>query len=117
MKTPWLFAVFWTLVILVACSLPGQDIPDISLFEYDKLAHFVMFAAFGWVWMYALRMPVRPRILWVLAGGIAYAFLTEVYQGLLPFERQPDLYDALANTGGLLTSVSLYWSILLRKQK
>jgi len=101
---------------MAACSLPGADIPDISLFEFDKLAHFFMFAVLGWVWMYALLSPLRRRIVTILAGGIAYAFLTEVYQGFLPFDRQPDILDALANTGGLVLSVALFWFLSAIKQ-
>ncbi|MEY3678131.1 MAG: hypothetical protein RI924_272 [Bacteroidota bacterium] len=34
-------AIIWALLILIACNLPAQDLPDSSLFfeGFDKLAH------------------------------------------------------------------------------
>jgi VanZ family protein len=113
---PWktTLAWLWTTGILVACSLPGQSLPDITLFRFDKLIHFALFAGFGWLWMAALRQPLARRAGVVLAAGLAYAVLTEPYQGLLPFERAPDPYDALANALGLGAGVLAFR--LLRKR-
>ncbi len=103
-----LLAIIWTLVILAACSIPGKDLPAIDIFSIDKIAHFVVFAGFGWVWMWALKSPPPRRTAYVLAFGLAYAALTEVYQGFLPFDRTPDPKDALANALGLLTAILIY---------
>ncbi len=103
-----LFALVWTLGILAACSIPGKDLPDINLASFDKIAHFVVFAGFGWLWMRVLQGSLSRRTGYVLASGLAYAALTEVYQGLLPFDRTPDPNDALANALGLLTAVLIY---------
>lgn len=103
-----LFAILWTIGILAACSIPGRDLPRVDIVSFDKFAHFVVFAGFGWLWMHALASPMKRRTAYVLAFGLAYAGLTEVYQGLLPFDRTPDLQDALANALGLLAAVLLY---------
>lgn len=102
-------AIGWTLVILALFTIPGSSLPkDSSLLEFDKLAHFGLFVIFGVCWMWALNQPLKRRVVTVLVAGIAYAWLTEVYQGLLPFERTPDVYDAIANTAGLLVAVFGY---------
>ena len=103
-----LVAIVWTLGILAACSIPGQDLPEIDFFSFDKIAHFTVFAGFGWLWMWALQGPLPHRTGYVLGAGLAYAALTELYQGLLPYDRTPDPYDALANALGLLAAVLLY---------
>ncbi len=105
---PRLLAIAWTLGIVAACTVPGSSLPSSSLFTFDKLAHFVLFAGFGVLWMRALSRPLLRRALWVGAAGLAFAVCTEVYQGLLPFERAPDVYDALADALGVLTAVALY---------
>ncbi len=102
-------AILWTLGILAACSIPVKDLPSIDIVSFDKFAHFIVFAGFGLLWMHALRdKPGRQNLL-VLAFGLAYAVLTEIYQGMLPFDRTPDPKDALANTLGLLTAMLVYW--------
>jgi hypothetical protein len=101
-------AAAWTLGILAACSIPGRDLPELDVVQIDKLAHAALFAGFGWLWMRALRGPLPARTRWVAGTGLAYAALTELYQGLLPFERSPDPLDALANATGLLMALWAY---------
>jgi len=107
-STRYLWATLWTLAILAACSIPGEDLPDIDLFSFDKVAHFGVFALFGWLWMYAAGLPLRARAIRVLAAGIVYGILTELYQGQLPWERTPDVYDALADALGTVAGVLFY---------
>ena len=109
-----LIAFFWTLGILAACSIPGRDLPEVDIASLDKLVHFVVFAGFGWLWMHALRAETPARTALVVVAGLVYAGLTDVYQGLLPFDRTPDPFDALANASGLLVAVLLYH--LLRRK-
>ncbi len=106
----YLAAIGWTLLILAACSIPGKDIPRIQfdLFEPDKIAHFTLFFVLGGLWMHALPETLPGRKAWVALSGIAYAILTEIYQGLLPFDRTPDPADSVANIIGLFLAISLY---------
>jgi VanZ family protein len=98
-------AILWTLGIVAACSLPGRSLPQSGLFEFDKLIHAALFFGFGVLWLLALQAPLPLRRWRVLFVGLAFAVLTEVYQGVLPFERFPDPYDALANGLGLCAAL------------
>lgn len=100
-----ILAILWTLGIVAACSLPGRTLPQSGLFEFDKLIHAALFFGFGVLWLLALQAPLRIRRWRVFLAGLAFAVLTEVYQGLLPFERFPDPYDALANGLGLCAAL------------
>lgn len=111
---PRLLAIAWTLLILALCSIPGDSLPDSSILSFDKLGHFGMFAIFGWLWS---RMTTPAGTWWVLAGGIAFAVATEIYQGLLPFDRTPDPFDALADLIGLLTGILTYRLWMRRQAK
>ena len=57
-------AVGWTVVILALCSIPGGDLPEVRIMSADKIAHFGMFAAFGWLWMLALPLLVVVAVIW-----------------------------------------------------
>lgn len=100
-------AIGWTLAILVACSIPGTDIPRLGfdLFEYDKIAHFTLFLGFGWLWLWALPDRLGTRFFWIGFAGIFYGVATEIYQGMLPWDRTPDPLDALANMLGLFVAI------------
>lgn len=103
-----ILAILWTFGIIAACSIPGRSLTPSGLFEFDKLIHAVFFAGFGLLWLLAAQTPLRIRLRRVLLAGLALAVLTELYQGLLPFERFPDPYDALANAVGLIAALVAY---------
>ncbi|GIV59967.1 VanZ family protein [Rhodocaloribacter litoris] len=103
-----LLAAGWTILILLLLSLPGESLPDLALLSYDKAGHFVLFAVLGWLWMAAMTRPLPARTWWVLTGGSVFAAMSELYQGLLPWQRLPDVYDVLADMLGLFAAVQAY---------
>lgn len=90
-------ALGWALAILALCSIPGDEIADWELFSYDKLGHLAMFFGLGWLW--ARAAPARLGA--VVAGGLAFAAGTEVWQAVMPLGRSGDPFDALADAVGL----------------
>jgi len=98
----WRLATAWTLLIVAACSIPGTDLPKIEIKLVDKIAHFGLFVVFAWLWLQASSRSLPGRLILVIGFGTAFGFLTEWYQGILPWERTPDMMDALANTIGLI---------------
>lgn len=97
MTRPTALALGWSLVILVACSVPGNEIPDAALLSFDKVGHVLLFLGFGWLWMRA----VPDRLGVVVIAGAVYAIGTEVWQAMLPLNRSGDPYDAIADGVGL----------------
>ena len=108
-------AILWSLGIIVAYSLPGSTLPaGPELLGWDKIAHFGLFAGFGFLWMRVLhprrgtsRATVPKRMIVFLLVSLLLAVSGEVYQSLLP-ERTPDPYDALANALGVSAAVLLF---------
>ncbi len=101
-------ALGWTLAIVAALSIPGENLPELPPIGFDKLIHVGIFAVFGWLWMAALDAPLRVRTRRVLAAGLLFAALSEVYQGTLIPGRIGDPFDVVANALGLLAAVLLY---------
>ena len=98
-------AIGWTLLLFILLSIPSTEIPETGIEWADKVAHLGSFLLLGWLWMWALNGRFVTRIL-LFAGG--FAVLSEGYQGLLPWERSPDIYDALFNIVGLILGILLY---------
>lgn len=96
-KGPW-FAIFWTLLILVACTWPGKDIPSAPVVGFDKIVHAGLFI--GWTTLWILAYPKKARML--ILVGMAYGLGLEFYQQLLPFERTFDWWDAVADAVGVV---------------
>jgi VanZ family protein len=94
------------MVISLLSLLPGNDIPFNSLFSiphFDKLAHFSMYAALGFVAIMESRRPLKSSlfhlvlilILFLLSGMI------EILQATVASDRGAEWYDLLANFLGL----------------
>lgn len=101
-KNPWP-AIFWTLLILVACTWPGKDIPAAPVVGFDKIVHAGLFI--GWIVLWCLAYPHKRKMLVVI--GMAYGLGLEFYQQLLPFERTFDWWDAVADAAGVLLGYSI----------
>ena len=95
----WL-AIGWTVAIFVACSWPGNGVPNLS--NNDKWGHAFVFFVFGIFWVWSGRKPG-----WVIGTGIAYGMLIEIWQGVMPLGRSFDWYDGLADAVGVLIGVGL----------
>lgn len=110
MKRRYVMAAGWTLLILAGCSIPGNEIQKLgfNLFEADKLVHFSFFLVYGWLWSSALPEHLGSKLAWVGITGLCYGVGTEIYQGMLPWDRTPDPLDAMANMTGLLLAILVY---------
>ncbi|PEN05638.1 teicoplanin resistance protein VanZ [Longimonas halophila] len=111
LRRPNVWAVLWTLGILVAVTVPAPTVPtgppEIGL---DKIVHLIMFAGFGLLWMRALASWPRSRTLWVVGGtGLALAVGSELVQYAVLATRQGSLYDGVANVLGL--ALGMAWAV------
>jgi len=106
----------WAAIIFAACLLPGKDVPSLSIFQYDKLIHFAIFALLAFLFLLLFKNPVlKKEGLIVFFSCTAYGYLVELLQGSGITEgRSFDHYDALADAVGaalglLVFFVFRYW--------
>jgi hypothetical protein len=69
--------------------------------EGDKVLHFCAFAALGLLLRLAIPRAVTPGLI-----GIGYAIIDEWHQSMVP-SRAFDVFDILADSGGILLGVVL----------
>ncbi len=112
-------AILWTLLIFIACFIPGNDIPNIKVPFADKWVHFILFGGFTFLWL--LVYPTRQllQLFYWFAIGCLLGWLVEELQGQLKFlGRNKDLMDIFADTIGGLLGVILFYifaSIAVRR--
>ncbi len=106
----------WAAIIFAACLLPGKDVPSLSIFQYDKVIHFGIFALLAFLFLLLFKNPVlKKEGLIVFLSCTAYGYLVELLQGSGITEgRSFDHYDALADAVGaalglLVFFVFRYW--------
>jgi VanZ family protein len=103
-------AIIWAVVVFGLHSIPRYQLLQVPGGDMlvrgtgpDKIAHTVLFLILGFLWS---RCFPR-RALAVVAGGIAYGYALELYQGWLVAGRACSSADALADTFGMVLGVAL----------
>jgi len=125
-KRYFLPAVLWLILIMVLCTLPGNDIPNNSFLEkihFDKFVHFSLFGGIVFflnLAIYWARKRVSPglQVLFVLFAAL-YGLAIEFIQKYYTVGRSFDLMDALADTIGAIAGVFVFkiFIALLTKNK
>ena len=96
-----------TAVTLLFTLSPPSNFQSHSVFQYDKIGHFLMF--FGWTLMFGLSWMIRKKNsikLWVVfLTGLIFGIAIELTQGVLPYDRHPNPYDVIANGIGSLAAI------------
>ena len=109
----WLTLAVWAGAILWLSSLTPAELPPAAFIAWDKLNHFIAFAAGGWLAASALqasRLLSRPWAAVILAIAIVAGFgaVDEMIQLFTPGRTGGDFYDWIADflgaTAGALSS-------------
>ena len=102
---------------MVASLVSMKNMPTIQVPGKDKSVHFLFYLVLTLLWNFALQRKFKNESLKyiIVIFVIIYGIIIEVLQGTLTKYRQPDLYDAIANSGGAL--VALIIIIILLNSK
>jgi len=107
-------AVVWAILIFIASSIPANDFPDLTIFQYDKLIHLIIFLIFGLLIYRAFNLFWETgifsysRALVTLLTVAVYGILDEFHQQYVP-GRTPDIWDATADAlGGIVGVILIY---------
>ncbi len=109
----YLPVVIWAVIILVVSSLPHPYITKPSWTKYDKAAHFIEYAVFGFPLARALWHENNKNVtlfivsLSLLIAG-AFAALDEIHQKYIP-GRIGSLGDFIANISGIVIAHLVYF--------
>ncbi len=105
----YLLTTVLTLLILIAVSLPGSNIPGMGIGGLDKVVHLTLF----FLWSLAIRYDFSPSFNWLLglAFGFCFSISTEVLQ-IFVEGRTFSLWDILFDTLGLVVGLMVGRRIL-----
>jgi len=110
-KRTVLVAIAWTVLILVACLIPGNEVPDVHVPFMDKYVHFAIFAGFSFLWLCTLEQLTLQKSIWIFIASVALGYLVELLQGSgITSGRSYDMYDVLADAVGGLIGIILFYT-------
>ena len=113
LKINWKWvALGWASLILFLSVIPGEDLPNISFWEIDKIVHTIFYWILSFAVILALKkqypaMPLRFKaIMYGVALCILYGLCIEIVQGAFLESRSFDIYDLVANFIGCTLGVT-----------
>jgi VanZ family protein len=114
-KLSLVLAIIWTIIILVGCTMPGRDLPPITVFaHFDKVVHFIFFLVFFVLWFCASYL-FRYKALFITLIACLLGFSIEFYQLHFVTGRSFDVWDGMADTIGAMGGwLILNWNNKLR---
>jgi VanZ family protein len=104
LRHPWLWlGLGWTLVacVIVVSLIPGQKLPDVGV--SDKVEHAL---AYAMMTLWFTGVYSRTSYLRVALGMFVLGVGLEIAQALLPFGRQMDILDVVANSIGIVLGIA-----------
>jgi glycopeptide antibiotics resistance protein len=116
-----IWGILWALIILVACATPGEQLPPSPFLDFDKLVHLAIFGVFqllllrGFLRQQNFPILQKNYVIISLMMSVGYGLLMEVLQGYVFRNRSFDVFDAAANTLGIILS-TLVWILFLKKK-
>ena len=100
-----LFLAISTTIGIAILSLIQAPINS-EIFGYDKLLHAFAYCTLSFLWLSAINNSRRTIL--ICTVGVIYGIVIEILQMLLTNYRTGDVYDALANTSGVIIGYLLY---------
>ena len=104
LRHPWVWlGLGWTLVacVVILSLMPGQKLPQVGV--SDKVEHALAYAALT---LWFTGVYPRSSYLRVAMGMFALGIGLEIAQGLLPFGREMEVLDIVANSIGVLLGIA-----------
>jgi len=107
-------AILYAALIIYVSSIKNLSPPDISLFKYDKLIHFLEYAIFAFLVFRSFRNLMPPeRFKYVAYLSVlflvVFAVFDEYFQSKIP-GRQSDILDVISDIlGGFLLILILHF--------
>ena len=110
-----ILAILATIIIgvLSLSAVPKLNL-ELGIKSGDKYLHFIAYFGLSTIWYFALRNRTQKRVFnfFVPLALIFYGIILEILQGGITTYRTGDIYDALANTAGVIVGLVLFKRII-----
>lgn len=99
----------WAVAMMIVSSIPGNRLPAVGLWQWDKLAHLFEYAVLACLLnrYLEIRWSIGGRRLWIVTAalGAAYAALDELHQLAIPL-RACSWQDVAADCAGVVLGLA-----------
>ncbi|WP_052143696.1 VanZ family protein [Wocania ichthyoenteri] len=106
-----IIAVFYSIALAAVSLIKINNLPDVGISFADKIFHFLVYSVLAFLWVntffFKFKYKKTKAIIYAALFSIIFGIIIEVLQGSVTASRHTDVYDAIANTLGVLFMVLL----------
>lgn len=84
--------------------MPGKDLPEVSLFQADKIVHLIFYAVLSFILLKSFTTN-SSKYLIVLVFCFVFGLFIEIFQPIITPDRRFDVFDIVANILGSLMPI------------
>lgn len=97
------------IAVLSLSAVPKLNL-ELGIKSGDKYLHFIAYFVLSSLWYFALKDKISGKVfkIFVPLGLIFYGIILEGLQSGLTTYRTGDIYDAMANTAGVIAALILF---------
>jgi VanZ family protein len=112
-------ALLLTIAITIGSLVSLKNvIVETKIVSFDKILHLSAYFLLTFSWLLTFKKSSKIVITSVKIASIVfiYGIIIEALQGILTSNREADLYDLLANFGGIVTAY-LFFNVICQKNQ
>jgi VanZ family protein len=104
----------WMLIILVISGYPGNYVPKVPIWQFDKLVHSGVYSVLSICLIIAFYKQYNKEnnrfkaSILIIFIGIFYGGFMEILQHYIFINRSGNWYDFIANTVGTILGIIIY---------
>lgn len=108
-KYAFIIAVLYSLALATVSLVKLNNVPNAGISFADKIFHFLVYSVLTLLWantfFFKFKYKKVKAIFYAALFSIIFGIIIEVLQGSVTASRHTDIYDAIANTLGVLIMV------------
>ncbi len=107
-------AIIWLVIITVISGYPGNRVPKLPVWQFDKFVHAAIYLILTVCVLYAYHQQYKNEktrlktIVIIVVFGIFYGGFMEIMQHYIFINRSGNWYDFIANAIGAILGVFIY---------
>jgi len=108
-KFAFIIAILYSLALATVSLVKINNLPNVGVSNADKIFHFLTYSVLAFLWtntfFFKFKYKKVKAIVYASVLSIIFGIIIEVLQGSITVSRHTDIYDAIANTLGVLIMV------------
>ncbi len=107
-------AIFWLIAIVILSGYPGDKVPKVPIWQFDKFIHSIIYLILSVTLIIAFyskynnpKNQIHYQLL-IVSFGIFYGGIMEILQHYIFINRSGNWYDFIANSIGSLMGILIF---------